>query len=185
MKARADRRTVIASLGAGLAGVTAFTLATPRAATAAHSSAAGVVAGGSLEGPNGTVQFSAFGSRLEFDGATTEFLGALAWHDSAGADGEPLVIRLATVASYGPGPAQGERVMSGTVTVNGEGAHPFALQMVDRAEAGEPGDSVRLAVGPAAGEITGTPVAAGAADAFAYDVAADLATGDVQVITFT
>src|SRR5680860_702725 len=102
MKSRTTRRAAITALGAGAAGIVSVSLLPSNAALAAISSAAGIVAGGSLEGPDGPIQFSAFGSRLEFDdGLEPVVHGALAWHDPAGADGAPLTLALARIATYG------------------------------------------------------------------------------------
>lgn len=188
MNTRTTRRTALAALGASIAGGVAATLVAPGAALAAHSSAAGIVAGGSLEGPNGSVQFSAFGSRMEFaDPADLHLLGAIAWHDPAGLDGEPLTLSLVSVATYGPDPADADhaRIMSGTISIEGEdGEHPFALRLVDNGDIGPTPDSVRLVVGEGAAELAGTPVAAGVEGAFAYDVEGELTAGDVQIVAF-
>ena len=185
---RTTRRAAFAALGVGVAGAASFSLIAPHAALAAHSSAAGVVAGGSLDGPNGTIQFSAFGSRMEFaDPADLHLLGAIAWHDPAGLGGEPLTLSLVSVASYGPDPADTERarIMSGTISIEGEeGEHPFALRFVDNGDIGPTSDSVRLVIGEGAAELAGTPVAAGVPDGFTYDVAGDLTAGDVQIVAF-
>jgi hypothetical protein len=186
MNAPISRRAAITGLGAGAAGAAALSLLAPTT-LAAISSGAGVVAGGSLEGPAGPVQFSAFGSRLESDDGSEPLLaGAIAWHDPAGADGAPLTLALVDIASYGPDPVDAERtrVMTGTVSVNGEGEHPFALRLVDNGAIGVNPDSVRLAIGEAAAEVTGTPVAAGADTSFAYDVEGELTAGDIQIISF-
>jgi hypothetical protein len=153
-----------------------------RRASAAMSSAAGVVAGGSLAGD---IQFSAFGSRMMLDDAPDPvFQGALAWFDPAGDEGGPLVIALAEVASYGPGELENERILAGTVSVNGEGAYPFALQFLDNGEIGAAADTIRLVVGTASADLTGTPVPAAADAGFDYDVEADLVTGNIQIVTF-
>ncbi len=92
--AHTTRRTAITALGAGVAGIATISLMPPSSALAAMSGAAGAIAGGALEGPNGPIQFSAFGTRIEFDDADPSILGALAWHDPSGADGESLTIAL-------------------------------------------------------------------------------------------
>jgi len=186
MKTPTTRRTAITALGAGVAGLATFSLLAPDRAFAAISSAAGAVAGGSLEGPNGPIQFSAFGSRLQLDDAPEPVVqGALAWYDPAGPDGAPLTIVLVTIAAYGPGDIETARVMAGTVSVNGEGEHPFGLRLVDGGEIGAAAGTMRLVVGRAAAEVTGTPVPADAESGFDYDVEGELTSGDVQVITFT
>jgi len=183
---RTTRRATLAALGAGVAGAATYSLFAPTITIAAHSSAAGIVAGGALEGPDGTIQFSAFGSRLQFtDSPEQPLLGAIAWHDPAGLSGEPLTLNLLTVATYGPDPADTEhaRIMSGTISIEGEeGEHPFALRLVDNGDIGPTPDSVRLVVGEGAAELAGTPVAAGVEASFTYDVAGDLTAGDVQII---
>jgi len=185
MKTPTTRRTAITALGAGVAGLATFSLLAPDRASAAISSAAGAVAGGSLEGPNGPIQFSAFGSRLQLDDAADPVLhGALAWHDPAGMDGAPLTIALVAVNSYGPGDIETARVMTGAASVNGEGEHPFALRLVDSGEIGAAADTIRLVLGSAAGEVSGTPVPADAESGFDYDVEGELTSGDVQVVTF-
>ena len=185
MNATPTRRTTITALGAGLAGMAALGVLPARRASAAMSSAAGIVAGGSLEGPNGPIQFSAFGSRMVLDDVPDPVVqGALAWFDPAGDAGGPLTIALASVTSYGPGELENERILAGTASVNGEGAFPFALQFLDNGEIGEAADSVRLAVGTASADLTGTPVPADADASFDYDLEADLATGNIQIVTF-
>jgi hypothetical protein len=165
---------------AGLAVVAALPA---RSGLAAISSGAGIVAGGSLEGPGGTIQFSAFGSRLELEGEPDLiFHGALAWYDPTGADGQPLTLTLASAESYGPigDDLPNTRRLTGTVSVNGEGEVPFALQLEDTGEVGVLPDTVHLVVGAAVSDLTGTPVPA--ADSFSYDVEGELVTGDVQLI---
>lgn len=186
MKTSTTRRAAITSLGAGVAGLAAFSLAAPNPAAAAISSAAGAVAGGSLEGPSGPIQFSAFGSRLQLDDVPDPVVqGALAWHDPAGMDGEPLTIALVTLTAYGPAPDDAyARVLAGTVSVNSEGEHPFGLRLVEGGEIGTSADSLRLIVGSAAAEVTGTPVPDAADSGFDYDVEGELTTGNVQVVTF-
>ena len=182
METHTTRRTAIATMGAGMAGLAAIAM-TARGASAAMSSAAGVAAGGSLEGPGGTIQFSAFGSRMEFDDATGPiFQGSLAWHDPAGPDGAPVTIALAGIEFYGPTDLENERRLIGTVTVNGEGAYPAALTLVENGAVGEAADTVHLVVGTAVAELTGTPTAADADISFAYDVEGPLTTGDINLV---
>ncbi len=183
MQARTSRRTAIAALGAGAAGIASLSLM-PRAATAAISSSAGIVAGGSLEGPNGPIQFSAFGSRIQLDDADDPvFQGALAWHDAAGPGGAAVTITLRSVKRYGPHDTETSRLMTGTAAVNGEGEHPFSLRMVDGGEVGAGGDVVRLVVGSGAAELSGTPEAVEADGSFEYDVEGGVVSGNVQVVT--
>jgi hypothetical protein len=185
MDAPATRRTAITALGAGMAGLALHSLSTPNAAFAAISSAAGMVAGGSLEGPNGPIQFSALGTRMQLDNAPDlVFQGTLAWYDPAGMDGAPLTIALVAIESYGPGDIETARIMTGTASVNGEGAYPFGLRVVDAGEIGASVDLIRLVVGSATAEVTGTPVPTGAETGFDYDVEGELTTGDIQVVTF-
>ncbi len=179
---RTTRRTAIATLAAGAASAA---LIAPHTALAAMSSAAGIVAGGSLTGPNGAIQFSAFGSRLEQDDSDPILFCALSWFDAAGdGEGGPLAIDFASVASYGPTGVEGERLMTGTVTINGEGDVPFALWLVDAAvleDRDTAPDHVRLAVGGAA-VVDGTPVAVGEKVDFTYEAEAALDSGNVQII---
>jgi hypothetical protein len=156
----------------------------PRAAIAAMSSAAGIVAGGSLEGPNGPIQFSAFGSRIQLDDVEEPVIhGALAWHDAAGIDGAPVTISLVSVKSYGPHDTEASRLMTGTAAVNGDGEHPFSLRMVDGGEVGTGGDLVRLVVGSGAAELSGTPEAVEADGTFEYDVEGEIVSGNIQTVT--
>ncbi len=111
--------------------------------------------------------------------------GALAWHDPAGLDGEPLTIALLTLIAYGPASDDANaRVLAGTVSVNGEGEHPFGLRLVEGGEIGAGADSLRLVVGPAAAEVTGTPVTGETDAGFAYDVEGELTAGNIEVVTF-
>jgi hypothetical protein len=183
MKLVTNRRTAIASLTAGAAGLAVGSILPSQSALAALSSGAGVVAGGSLEGPNGPIQFSAFGSRLTLDDVPDRIIhGAFSWYDAAGAEGEPLALELVTLGNYGPGDLETARTISGTVSVNGEGEHPFGLWLVDNGPIGSAADSVRLVVGSGVAELTGTPVPAGTEITFDYEVEADLTAGDVQLI---
>ena len=179
---RTNRRTAVAALAAGAASMA---LLAPRPALAAMSSAAGIVAGGSVAGSGGAFQFSAFGSKLTLDDSAEPILFcALSWLDPAGAEGAPLEIEFASVASYGPTEVEGERLMTGTVTVNGEVTAPFALWLFDGGGLDDKDaapDRIRLAVGGAAA-VDGTPVALGEKTDFSYDVEATLDTGNIQII---
>ena len=178
MNVRTTRRTAIATL----AGAAAAATLAPTASLAAMSGAAGIVAGGTLEGANGTITFSAFGSRITLDDVDEPVLFcALTWHDPAGLDGGPLTIDFASAASYGPTDVDTERLMTGTVTINGDAEAPFALWMVDGGVVGEGGDTVHLAVGDVA-LVDGTPVAGGDAGVISYDVEGELASGNIQII---
>ncbi len=99
-------------------------------------------------------------------------------------DGAPLTIALVAIESYGPGDIETARIMTGTASVNGEGAYPFGLRVVDSGEIGASVDLIRLVVGSATAEMTGTPVPTEAETGFDYDVGSELTTGNIQVITF-
>jgi hypothetical protein len=185
MNAPVTRRTAITAMGVGVAGFALTSLAIPNAAVAAISSAAGMVAGGSLDGLNGPIQFSALGTRLQLDDVPAPVVhGALAWYDPAGLDGAPLTIALVSIESYGPGDIETARLMTGTASVNGEGAFPFGLRVVDGGEIGGASDTIRLVVGGATADVTGTPVPDRAETEFDYDVEGELTTGDIQIVTF-
>ncbi len=178
MASQIDRRAALAVAGMGALGLTAMLAGS---ASAAHSSGAGIVAGGSLAGAGDDIQFSAFGTRIEYeDGHETSQIGALAWHDPAGLDGEPLALTLVSVISYGPGEADDARVLTGTVAVNGEGEVPFSLTLVDAGPIGEGVDSVHLAVGPDAAGDGGSPVAT---SDVVYEASGELTAGDIQIFT--
>ena len=184
MKQVTTRRTAVASIGAGIAGLAAGSLLPSGSALAAMSSGAGVVAGGSLNGAaDAAIQFSAFGSRLRFDDGTEPIVhGAFSWCDPKGADGGPLTLALVTLGNYGPGDVDNARVIAGTLSVNGEGEHPFAVWLVDSGAIGEAVDSVRLVVGSGVADLTGTPAAADAEFTFDYEVEGELTAGDVQLL---
>jgi hypothetical protein len=178
MAGQIDRRTAVAAAGMGALGLTALLA---QSASASHSSGAGVVAGGSLAGSAGDIQFSAFGSVITYDdGHEPSRIGTLAWYDPAGLDGEPVNLTLVTVSSYGPGETEDTRVLTGTLSVNGEGEAPFSLTLVDAGPIGEGGDAVHLAVGPDAAGDGATPMAT--AD-FVYEASGELTAGDVQIFT--
>lgn len=182
MKTPTTRRAAITALGAGVASVASLSLLSPQVAMAAISSSAGIVAGGSLEGPDGPIQFSAFGSRTQLDDVDDPVLqGALSWYDATGMEGELLVLALVSVTSYGPGSEANVRVLTGTLSANGEGKYPFGLLLVDGGEIGEGQDTVRLVVGEKVSEITATPIPAGE---FSYDVFGALSAGNVQIVEF-
>jgi len=177
MAGQIDRRKAVAA-GVGTLGLTALLA---RDVSASHSSGAGVVAGGAIVGNDGDIQFSAFGSVITYeDDHEPSRIGALAWYDPAGFDGEPVTLMLLTVSSYGPGDADDTRVLTGTVSVNGEGEAPFSLSLVDIGPVGEGIDSVHLAVGPDAAGSGATPMAA---SDFVYEASGELIAGDVQIFT--
>lgn len=177
------RRTAIATLGAGAAGITLGTLLPTRSAIAAISSGAGIVAGGSIDGSSGPIQFSAFGTRLQYDdGLEPTMHAAFSWFDPMGAEESPLSLTLVSVGSYGPGDQDNVRMIAGTVSVNGADEAPFVLWLVDNGDIGTAADSIRLVVGPAAIELMGTPTAATPVTDFAYDLEGDLTAGNIQLI---
>ena len=184
MKQITSRRTAVASIGAGIAGLTLGSVLPSNSVLAAMSSGAGVVAGGSLNGAaDAFIQFSAFGSRLRFDDGTEPIVhGAFSWYDPTGADGGPLTLALVKLGNYGPGDVENARVIAGTASVNGEGEHPFAVWLVDNGAIGEAVDSVRLVVGSGVAEQTGTPAPSDAEFTFDYEVEGDLTAGDVQLL---
>lgn len=178
MAGQIDRRTALAAAGIGALGVTGLLA---RGVSAAHSSGAGIVAGGSLAGAAGDIQFSAFGSRIEYsDGHETSQIGTLAWFDPAGLDGGPVTLTLVQVASYGPGDTDDTRVLAGTVAVNGDGEVPFSLVMVDAGPIGEAVDSVHLTVGPGA---AGDGMMATPSMEFTYEASGELTAGDIQIFS--
>lgn len=175
MAHQVDRRAAIAAAGA--LGLTALFA---REAMAAHSSGAGIVAGGSIAGD---IQFSAFGTRIEYDdGHETSQIGTLAWHDPAGLEGGPVTLALVQVASYGPGEVDDTRVLTGTVSVNGDGEVPFSLTLVDAGPIGEVVDSVHLTVGP---DVAGEGWTAAPTIDFAYEASGELTAGDIQIINLS
>lgn len=185
MKTTTTRRSTIAALGTGIAGLAVGSRLPGQTAFAAISSGAGVVAGGSLDGPNGPVQFSAFGSRLQHDdGSQPTVHASFSLYDPVGADGEPLTLALLSIGNYGPGDLENARVISGTLTLNGEGDHPFALWLVDNGEIGATPDQLTLSVGAAASEAMGTPVVATAVATFDYAIEGELSSGNIQLIDF-
>ena len=184
MAGQIDRRAALAAAGIGALGLTTLLA---QGASAAHSSGAGVVAGGSLVGSDGDIQFSAFGSVISYDdGHEQSRIGTLAWHDPAGLDGRPVTLTLVSVTSYGPGEADNTRILTGTVAVKDEGegesekVAPFSLTLVDAGPIGEGVDSVHLAVGPDAAGDGATPMAT---SDFVYEASGELTAGDVQIFT--
>ncbi len=178
MASQIDRRAALAAAGMGALGLTALLAGN---ALAAHSSGAGIVAGGSLAGAGDDIQFSAFGTRIEYtDGHEPSQIGTLAWYDPAGLDGGPVSLTLVSVSSYGQGDADDTRVLAGTVSVNGEGEVPFSLTLVDAGPIGEAVDSVHLAVGPDAAGDGATPATT---SDFVYEASGELTAGDVQIFT--
>lgn len=178
MTGQIDRRKAMAAAGIGALGLTALLA---QGASAAHSSGAGIVAGGSLVGSDGDIQFSAFGSVINYeDGHEPSRIGTLAWHDPAGLEGGPVTLTLVSVSSYGPGEADDTRVLTGTLSVNDEGEVPFSLTLVDAGPIGEGADSVHLAVGPDAAGDGATPIAT---SDFVYEASGELTAGNVQIFT--
>jgi hypothetical protein len=69
--------------------------------------------------------------------------------------------------------------------VNGEGEEPFGVFLTDNGTIGFETDNIQLAVGPSAAGLTGTPIAEESGSGFTYEVAANISSGNVQLINFT
>jgi hypothetical protein len=175
---RVSRRNAL--LGGGTAVALAASLAMRGVAAAQQKgiqSGGGIAGGGVIEVSDGAeATFSVFGSRFVVDGEPDPiFFGNLTWVDS-----RAVTLASTEISAYGP--VEGEenaREMTGFLTMNGEGNHPFTLKMVDGGGPGEGKDTMTLTV-QASGEAAATP----ATGAVAYTADATLTNGDLQLLSF-
>lgn len=168
-----NRRTLVISGSAALAalGITA------RAGLAAPviQSGGGIAGGGSVttdtEGPG---EFSIFGSQFAVEESDTPlFIGSLSYLDVTAS----MTVESTSITAYGPleGAEATTRQMTGISTVNGEGAYPFMVTLVDGGPIGTGSDSFQLAVGND-GETEVTDPS--------YLVQSTVQSGNLQLITF-
>jgi len=153
--------------------------------TAAMAIQRSVMSGGGIAGGGvvavdggGEANFSVFGSRFVVEDQDEPLIfGSLIWTD---ADGTSLV--STEVTAYGPvaGAEETTRQMSGLLTMDGEGSHPFTLTLVDGGGPGEGSDALTLTVQPEGA----TPAASPVTNDAAYSADAALTSGDLQLLTF-
>lgn len=108
------------------------------------------------------------------DGSNTPvFAGALSYLDVTG----NMTIESTSISAYGPleGAEATTRQMTGVATVNGAGAYPFNLTLVDGGAIGTGADSFQLAVGND-GETEVTEPS--------YLVQSDVQSGNLQLLSF-
>lgn len=178
MADRHSRRHALALGLGGLGGVAlgaALALAPDRArAYHAVQGAGGIAGGGVVTADQGEVEFLLFGSRFEFeDHPDPVFFGELRLRF---ADGTTLA--STGITAYGPveGAEETTREMTGTLSVNGDGSHPFRLTAVDQGWLGAGEDRLTLSV-----DLGDASPVAGSVD---FEDAA-VTTGDLHLLTFT
>jgi hypothetical protein len=166
-----NRRTLVLS---GAAAMAAFGIAA-RAGSAAPvvQSGGGIAGGGSVQAEGGPAEFSVFGSRFVTDTQESLFVGSLSYLDVVA----KTTIESTAISAYGPveGNESTMRQMSGTCTVNGEGAHPFNLILTDGGPIGSGADVFDLAVGPDGATEVGDAE---------YEIQSSVQAGNIQIIEF-
>lgn len=173
-----SRRHALLGGGAAIALAVSFTMRGEAAAQRGIQSGGGIAGGGVVEVQDGgEATFSVFGSRFSVDGETDPlFFGSLTWSDT-----NDVVLASTEISAYGP--VEGEenaREMTGFLTMNGEGRHPFSLKLVDGGGPGEGKDTVTLMVQPPSDAVAATPTTGDVA----YGADAALTSGDLQLLTF-
>ena len=169
---RTTRRFVI---GGGLAAVAGF--AVQRQTRGRVLTQRGIVAGGWMQLPAGEAIFSLFASRLiVVEGEQEIVSGSVRWVELPSG----LALASTEITAYENVPDErGEaRRIEGLMSVNGEGAYPFTLDVVDIGPPGTGQDLVSLVVGsePQA-QSEATP---SAGFLFSYEAAGVVTAGDVQ-----
>lgn len=171
---RLSRRSVVAG-GSGVLGMAAMHALRGHASAAPIIQAGGGIAGGgSIRVDDGAAHFIVFGSRFVEEGVETPLIfGQLRFVDLR----QEMTFESIEVSDYGPieGGDENARRMTGTVTLNGIGVHPFALTMVDVDGPGTNLDTIDFAVGADGAADTNEPI---------YAVNAPLRSGDLQLLTF-
>jgi hypothetical protein len=175
---RVNRRHALLGGGAAVALGASFTMRRTAAAQKGIQSGGGIAGGGVIEVADGAqATFSVFGSRFFMDEEPDPiFFGGLTWVDSRG-----VALVSTEISAYEP--VEGEenaREMTGFLTMNGEGNHPFTLKMVDGGGPGEGMDMITLTVQSPSDVASATPETG--AVAYAADVV--LTSGDLQLLTF-
>ena len=173
-----SRRHALLGGGAAVALAASLTRRGTAAAQKGIRSGGGISGGGAVEVQDGgEALFTVFGSRfVVVDEPDPIFFGSLIWND-------PHDVALASTEISAYGPVEGEenaREMTGFLTVNGEGNHPFTLKLVDGGGPGEGMDTITLTVQPSGEAATATPMTGHVL----YEADATLTSGDLQLLTF-
>ncbi len=154
----------------------AFGLATRGSSAAPVVQSGGGIAGGGsvLTDDESPAEFSVFGSQFAVEGSDTPlFVGSLSYLDVTA----NMTVESTSITAYGPleGAEATSRQMTGIATVNGAGAYPFDLTLVDGGAIGTGADSFQLAVGND-GETEVTDPS--------YLIQSDVQSGNLQLLTF-
>jgi hypothetical protein len=168
-----------AIVGAGLGTRTNRALAAARQRSV--TSTGGIAGGGLLEGPDASVHFSLFGTRVplgEGDAEEMIFSGRVILVDPL----QGWRMESVEVTSYGPieGDDENARELRGTMAVTmGEATaeYPFVLRALDGGGPTEGEDTLTLAVGAAAEDAEG-----GATDVFSYELNGTVSAGDITLV---
>ena len=138
-------------------------------------SGGGITGGGSvLTDSESPAEFSVFGSQCIVDGSESPiFAGALSYLDVTG----QMTVESISITAYGPleGSEATTRQMSGIATVNGAGAYPFNLTLVDGGAIGTGADSFQLTVGNDGETEVKDP---------SYLIQSVVQSGNLQLLTF-
>jgi hypothetical protein len=168
-----DRRMAIGGALAGTAG-----LALPRRQTRTVTQR-GMVGGGLVQFEQGEANFSLFVSRLIYAEDDAEVIvGIILWVDGVAG----ITLWSSAVTEYIVPEVQPEQGVSrriiGTMSVNGEGEHPFELEVIDVDLPGSGKDTVDLKVGDGARASDKATPTSGLGSS--YTAAGTVATGDIQ-----
>ena len=168
--------TVNRRLAIGAAGAVAAGWALPGQLRARVVTQRGMIGGGALQLEQGQVDFSVFASRLTFDEGNDIILGSIRWVDAGGG----VTLASTRITEYDVlESGEGElRQIRGTMSANGEGEHPFIMDVLDLGAPGAGVDTVTLNVGASAVAAGATPTAD--TTGFGYTATGALAAGDLQ-----
>jgi hypothetical protein len=139
----------------------------------------GMVGGGLVQFEQGEANFSLFVSRLIYAEDDAEVIvGSILWVDGVAG----ITLWSSAVTEYIVPEVQPEQGVSrriiGTMSVNGEGEHPFELEVIDVDLPGSGKDTVDLKVGDGARASDKATPTSGLGSS--YTAAGTVATGDIQ-----
>lgn len=176
------RRSVGFSRRAGLAvALASLALVRPQTGLAAFIMQRGMVGGGLVKLEHGSANVSLLASQLTFPDQHQVVVGSILWVDTD----KQVSLASIDVTSYEDlaGVEAGRRI-KGTMRVNGKGAFPFILEVVDGGPPGSGKDTIALTVGDDLSSATGgTPTegtTSATADRFRYQGSGTFVSGDIQ-----
>jgi hypothetical protein len=132
----------------------------------------GIAGGGVVETAAGDVQLVLFASVV--GEGSSQAAGFVRWLLPSASDGQVMLESVGPLAYEEP--QEQERVLRGTMQVNGSGEHPFVLQLVDAGPGAIGEDTAALLVGTRA-------AADGANSGYSYEGEGRLVAGDLQLLS--